>query len=112
PRRAALRITNLQNELDAATRQHANGLSHNVVIGSLIALGIVTVVSVLVGWLVAGRVLRPLRQMTATTHRISADSLDERLDMPGPDDELKELGDTIDGLLERLEGAFAAQRRF
>jgi signal transduction histidine kinase len=71
-----------------------------------------TVVSLLLGWLVAGRVLRPLRQMTVATRRISADSLDERLAMPGPDDELKELGDTIDGLLERLEGAFAAQRRF
>jgi signal transduction histidine kinase len=110
--RADLRIQNLQNQLAAAKSQNANGLSHNLVVGSLIALGIVTVVSVLVGWLVAGRVLRPLRQMTAATQRISADSLDERLGMPGPDDELKELGDTIDGLLERLEGAFAAQRRF
>jgi signal transduction histidine kinase len=64
------------------------------------------------GWLVAGRVLRPLRQMTAATRRISADSLHERLAVTGPGDELKDLADTIDGLLERLEGAFAAQRRF
>jgi signal transduction histidine kinase len=61
---------------------------------------------------VAGRVLRPLREMTDTTRRISADNLHERLAMPGPRDELKDLADTIDGLLERLEGAFAAQRRF
>jgi signal transduction histidine kinase len=109
---ADAQIQLLHHELAAANSNNANGLSHNLVIGSLIALGIVTAVSVLVGWLVAGRVLRPLRQMTAATQRISADSLDERLAMPGPADELKELGDTIDGLLERLEGAFAAQRRF
>jgi signal transduction histidine kinase len=64
------------------------------------------------GWAIAGRVLRPLRQMTAATRRISADSLHERLAMTGPADEMKELADTVDGLLERLEGAFAAQRRF
>ena len=70
------------------------------------------VVSVVLGWVIAGRVLRPLRAMTAATRRISADSLHERLAMPGPADELTDLADTIDGLLERLEGAFAAQRRF
>src|SRR5580700_5246355 len=79
---------------------------------SVITLGEVTVVSVAAGWLVAGRVLRPLRAMTATTRRISADSLHERLAIDGPGDELKDLADTIDALLERLNGAFAAQRRF
>jgi signal transduction histidine kinase len=110
--RADARIQLLQHQLAAASHQNGNGVSHNLFIGSVIALGIMTVVSLLLGWLVAGRVLRPLRKMTATTRRISADSLDERLAMPGPDDELKELGDTIDELLARLEGAFAAQRRF
>jgi signal transduction histidine kinase len=57
-------------------------------------------------------VLRPLRTMTATTRQISEHSLDERLAMQGPSDELKELGDTIDGLLGRLEASFNAQRRF
>jgi len=57
-------------------------------------------------------VLRPLREMTAATQRISEDNLHERLAMPGPANELTDLADTIDGLLERLEGAFAAQRRF
>jgi len=61
---------------------------------------------------VAGRALRPVRQMTAAAQRISEDSLHERLAVQGPEDELKELGDTIDGLLERLEIAFSAQRRF
>jgi signal transduction histidine kinase len=70
------------------------------------------VFSAALGWLMAGRVLRPLQVITAAAQRISADSLHERLDMPGPRDELKDLADTIDALLERLDGAFAAQRRF
>ena len=110
--RANARIQQLQQQLATTSHQNGNGVSQNLFIGSVIALGIMTVVSVLMGWLIAGRALRPLRKMTATTRRISADSLDERLAMPGPDDELKELGDTIDELLARLEGAFAAQRRF
>jgi signal transduction histidine kinase len=109
---AQAQIQQLRHQLAAETAQVNRGVSHNLLIGSAVALGIMTVLSVLLGWLIAGRVLRPLREMTAATQRISADSLDERLAMPGPDDELKELGDTIDGLLERLESAFAAQRRF
>jgi signal transduction histidine kinase len=69
-------------------------------------------VSVLIGWLVAGRVLRPLRVMTAATRHISERNLHERLTLAGPDDELKNLGDTIDSLLARLESAFDSQRRF
>jgi signal transduction histidine kinase len=106
------RIQQLQNMLADAEAQIHSGLSHGLLLGSVIALGIMTVVSLVVGWIVAGRVLRPLRRMTTATRRISADSLHERLAMPGPGDELKDLADTIDGLLERLEGAFAAQRRF
>src|SRR5262249_53137317 len=77
-----------------------------------IALGIMTVVSIGLGWLVAGRVLRPLRTITVAAKRISASNLHERLALPGADDQLKELGDTFDGLLARLEAAFAAQRQF
>jgi signal transduction histidine kinase len=77
-----------------------------------IALVIMAVASIWLGWLVAGRVLRPLRTMTATTRRISQENLHERLGLPGPSDELKDLSDTIDGLLARLETAFGAQRRF
>jgi signal transduction histidine kinase len=79
---------------------------------SAVALAVMANASIVIGWLVAGRVLAPLRTMTARARRISADSLDARLRLSGPDDELKELGDTIDGLLERLERAFDAQRRF
>ena len=95
---------------EAATIHAA--VSHSLLVGSAVALGVMTVASLVLGWIVAGRVLRPLRVMTAATQRISEENLHERLAMPGPGDELKDLADTIDGLLERLEGAFAAQRGF
>jgi signal transduction histidine kinase len=85
---------------------------HQLEVESVIALAIMAVISGALGWLVAGRVLRPLRTMTATAQQISEVNLHERLAMPGPRDELRQLGDTIDGLLERLQSAFDAQRRF
>ena len=77
-----------------------------------LALAVMAVASTALGWVVAGRVLRPLRTITVTTRQISDHNLHERLAMRGPDDELKDLADTIDGLLGRLEGSFNAQRRF
>jgi signal transduction histidine kinase len=94
-----------------AASQRAGDL-HRLLVESGVALAIMTVVAAALGWLVAGRVLRPLRTMTATTRRISEDNLHDRLALQGPRDELTELGDTIDGLLARLEVAFDAQRRF
>jgi signal transduction histidine kinase len=69
-------------------------------------------VSAPLGWFAAGRMLRPLRQMTTTARTISAGNLHDRLALTGPDDEFKQLGDTVDDLLARLEASFAAQRRF
>jgi len=77
-----------------------------------IALGIMAVLSIALGWLIAGRALRPVRTMSARARGISERNLHERLALEGPDDELKELGDTFDGLLARLEAAFESQRRF
>jgi signal transduction histidine kinase len=105
---AQARIRHLESELEAQRATQARQL----LVGSAIALGGMALVSVVMGRLVAGRVLRPLRTMTAATRRISADNLHERLAVPGPADEVKDLADTIDELLERLEGSFAAQRRF
>jgi signal transduction histidine kinase len=85
---------------------------HQLLVQSALAFAIMAVVSIAFGWLVAGHVLRPIRTMTATTRRISERSLHERLALEGPGDELKDLGDTIDGLLARLEAAFDSQRRF
>jgi hypothetical protein len=108
---ARQQIHSLQTALanQNAARQ---GISHELLIASLVALGIMVAVSVLLGWVFAGRSLRPLRLITATARRISEDNLNERLAFGGPQDELKDLADTFDGLLERLEAAFAAQRRF
>jgi signal transduction histidine kinase len=95
----------------AAIQQSAADL-RQLQVQSGIALGIASVVAFTLGWLAAGRILRPLSTITATARRISATSLSERLNLPGPDDELKELGDTLDGLFARLEASFEAQRHF
>jgi signal transduction histidine kinase len=85
---------------------------HQLIIESALALALMAILSTALGWVVAGRVLRPLRTMTTATHEISAENLNRRLSMQGPRDELRQLADTIDGLLGRLEGAFDAQRQF
>lgn len=85
---------------------------HQLEIESAIALAVMAIISTLLGWYVAGRVLRPLRTITAAAQQISEVSLHRRLALPGPRDELRTLADTIDGLLARLESAFDAQRRF
>jgi two-component system, OmpR family, sensor histidine kinase VanS len=101
-----------------AEQQYARALHlhtedlHQLLVRSGIALAIMTVVSIALGWLVAGRVLRPLRAMTATTRQISERNLDERLALAGPRDELKDLADTVDALLARLEAHVAEQQRF
>jgi two-component system sensor histidine kinase VanS len=95
----------------ASLARTTHGL-HQGLLQSAIALTIMTAVSIALGWLVAGRVLRPLRAMTASTRQISERNLDERLALSGPRDELKDLADTIDGLLARLEAHVAEQQRF
>jgi signal transduction histidine kinase len=86
--------------------------SHELLVDSGIALAVVAALALLAGWLVAGRMLRPIRTITKTARRISSTSLHERLALAGPEDELKELGDTLDDLFARLEASFEAQRRF
>jgi signal transduction histidine kinase len=94
-----------------AGSQHAGEL-HQLLAYSAIALAVMAAVSVLLGWLVAGRVLRPIRSLNATARQISATSLHQRLALDGPDDEFKELGATLNDLLERLDTSFESQRRF
>ena len=85
---------------------------HQLLLYSLVGLGIMGAVSMAVGWLVAGRVLRPVHAITGAARRASEENLGERLALAGPPDELKELADTYDAMLARLDAAFASQRRF
>lgn len=80
-----------------------------------ISLGLLPVMfltSLGVGWFVAGRVLAPIGRITTVAREIQATDLSRRIRMPGPADELRELADTFDGMLERLDEAFEGQRRF
>ena len=85
---------------------------HQLLVGSGAALAVMAVISVALGWLVAGRVLRPVRTISAAARRISASNLHERLSLDGPDDEFHELAATLDDLLTRLQASFDSQRRF
>src|ERR1039457_4847030 len=78
----------------------------------LLGLGVMTAASCGLGWFMSGRVLRPVRVITETARRASEQHLGERLALPGARDELKELADTFDDMLARLDTAFATQRRF
>jgi signal transduction histidine kinase len=100
------------NQFLSDVRAKIDWASLEVLVICAIVLVVIAVAAAAIGWIIAGRVLRPLRTITAAARRIAASSLHERLALEGPDDELKELGDTLDGLFARLEASFEAQRRF
>jgi signal transduction histidine kinase len=81
-------------------------------VASVIGLGVLAIASVGLGWLVSGRALRPVRSITEAARRASELRLGQRLALTGPDDELKQLADTFDVMLERLDAAFTSQKRF
>jgi len=96
----------------AVEHQLVNQALHTLLVQYAIALVVMTLLSSVIGWLLAGRALAPLRKITATARRVSGENLGERIGLRGPADELKELADTFDGMLARLDGAFAGQRHF
>ncbi|MET9020982.1 HAMP domain-containing protein [Actinopolymorpha sp. NPDC004070] len=104
PAAAQQRIRELEHQLGTVHAQQ----SRQYLVAALMALIVMAVAAALLGRLLARRVLRPLRLLTSATRRISADSLDRRLDVAGPADEVRELADTIDELLGRLEASFTA----
>jgi signal transduction histidine kinase len=93
-------------------QQLITGALHRLLLEYIAALLAMTAISVVCGWLLAGRALAPLREITATARRVSGENLGERIALSGPADELRELADTFDGMLARLDGAFASQRHF
>lgn len=90
----------------------AGGTSAHNAGGGAAMLAIMVVLAVGAGWLIAGRMLRPLRAINASARAISASNLNQRLGLKGPDDEFSELGETLDDLFGRLEASFESQRRF
>ena len=101
-----------QTLADAAVRAGRVQALHRLLGDALGGLVLVTMISAALGWVVAGRVLRPVHAITAAARRASEENLGERIGLSGPPDELKELADTFDGMLARLDAAFASQRRF
>ncbi|MFD0967126.1 ATP-binding protein [Plantactinospora endophytica] len=93
---------------EAARRE----LRERLVRNSAITIGVMTLASAGLGWLMAGRVLRPVHLVSGTARRLSQRNLDQRIPVSGPRDELRELAETFNGMLDRLHTAFEAQRRF
>jgi signal transduction histidine kinase len=94
-----------------AADQRASDL-HELLLWSLAGLGVATIIAGALGWATGRRILLPLHTVTAAARRTSREHLGERISFDGADDELKELADTFDAMLARLDRAFASQRRF
>lgn len=109
-------VVSAEGEIEQALREFEQRVRdrtlHELVVQSGVALAVMALASIGLGWVIAGNALRPVAQMTATARRLSEANLHERLALQGPRDELKELADTFDAMLERLEAAFESQRRF
>jgi signal transduction histidine kinase len=108
----AARATPPNHVEDAIRAQERNSTLVNAAETSAVALGVMAVVALGLGWLFAGRMLRPLNTLTTAARHISSDHLDERIALDRPPDELKELADTFDAMVARLESSFTSQRRF
>ena len=102
------RVLTLQAFQDSLRQQTLGRLLRE----GLVVLLLLGAAGVGLAYVIAGRVLTPLQQITATARRLSAEQLDSRIALPGPRDELKELADTFDAMLDRLQASFEAQRRF
>jgi signal transduction histidine kinase len=102
----------LVDQLRAQFEQDRDHTLRAMLIASLVSLGGIGVAAGGFGWLLAGRALRPLQEIIVTARRVADRSLHQRIALDGPDDEIKDLADTFDAMLERLDRAFDSQRRF
>ena len=109
---AQARIGQLEYQVTALSDRAHSINSHGLLAAVAVVLGLTAIASLILGWLLAGRILRPLRKITTATRSISEDDLGRRLAIPGPANELTDLADTIDALLARLQATFDAQRQF
>ncbi|OYN81862.1 two-component sensor histidine kinase [Mycolicibacterium sphagni] len=98
--------------LNKQAEQQRRDTLRAVLVWSLVCLAVVGVVAFAFGWVVAGRFLQPLQEITATARRVVDRNLHERISLSGPSDEIKELADTFDAMLERLDRAFESRYRF
>lgn len=85
---------------------------HNLLTAGVVYFGIVVVIGAAGGFFLARQSLRPISRVTQMARRLSTETLDQRINMGGPNDELRELADTFDDMLARLDSAFESQRRF
>ena len=100
------------NGVQAGAAAQRNTTLAHLLTYSLLGLAALTLLGVLAGWLIAGRILRPVHQLTAAARAASEQNLAQRISLQGPHDELRELADTFDTMLERLDTAFTNQRQF
>jgi signal transduction histidine kinase len=98
--------------VNGALQDYRDSALRTLLVVSGVALLLVGGMAGLLGWLMADRALRPVKRITATARRLEAGQMDKRINHEGPDDELKELADTFDGMLDRLASSFDSQRRF
>jgi signal transduction histidine kinase len=105
-------IDNLFTAIAAQAERERQETLQGMLVWSLVSLGAVGVAAGAFGWLLAGRALQPLQNVTATARRVAERNLHERIALDGPHDEIKELADTFDAMLERLDRAFDGQHRF
>jgi signal transduction histidine kinase len=105
-------LNSLFTAIAAQAEQERHDTLQSMLIWSLASLAAIGVVAGGLGWLLAGRALQPLQDVTATARRVAERNLHERIALTGPDDEIKVLADTFDAMLERLDHAFDGQRRF
>ncbi|MFB9968503.1 sensor histidine kinase [Sinosporangium siamense] len=101
-----------KDQLIAEIEQGRVAVMEDLIRNSMIIALALTALAVVLGYLISDRALRPLQQVTATAQRLSESTLHERIALSGPQDDVKRLADTFDAMLDRLQRAFNAQRRF